>query len=143
VHPQRFLSLWYVWRKLCTYLVLRLAVSPNVLKEDPLEPRHLVVPFGASKIIREPIIRLAQTVLLSCTDTSTISKRTKTRFHMTHVTYEFYRVRPKQNLSLWYVWCKPCMSLVLRLALSPNVPKEVPLEPRHPAVPSSASKTIP
>jgi hypothetical protein len=36
-----------------------------------------------------------QTVLQPCTDTNTISKWTKTRFHTTHVTYEFHRVRPK------------------------------------------------
>jgi hypothetical protein len=32
---------------------------------------------------------------LSCTDTNTISKCTKTRFHMTHITLEFHWVRPK------------------------------------------------
>jgi hypothetical protein len=36
-----------------------------------------------------------QTGLEPCTDTNTISKWTKTRFHTTHVTYEFHRVRPK------------------------------------------------
>jgi hypothetical protein len=86
VHPQRFLSLWYVWHKPCTYLMLRSALSPNVSKEVPLEPCHLAVPFGASKTIPEPIICSAQIVLLSCTDTNTISEQTKTRFHMTHVT---------------------------------------------------------
>jgi hypothetical protein len=29
LHPKRFLSLWYVRRKPCTYLVLRLALCPN------------------------------------------------------------------------------------------------------------------
>jgi hypothetical protein len=33
-----------------------------------------------------------QTVLLSCTDTNTVSKWTKTTFHTTHVTYEFHQV---------------------------------------------------
>jgi hypothetical protein len=32
VHPKRFLSLWYVWRKPCTYLASRLSVSPNGMK---------------------------------------------------------------------------------------------------------------
>jgi hypothetical protein len=50
------------------------------------DPHHLGVPSGASKIISEAIVRLVQTVELSCTDTSTISKWTKTRFYMTHVT---------------------------------------------------------
>ena len=54
--------------------------------ELPLEFRHLEVPLGASKLISEPMVRLVQTVHLSCTRTNTVSKRTKTRFHMTHVT---------------------------------------------------------
>jgi hypothetical protein len=54
--------------------------------ELPLEPRDLGVQSGASKTIYEPMVRLVQTVHLSCTDTNAVSKRTKTRFHMTHVT---------------------------------------------------------
>ena len=68
VCSKRFLSLWHVLRKLCTYLASRLG------------------PLGASKTISEPMARLAQTVHLSCTDTNTVSKWTKIRFHMTHVT---------------------------------------------------------
>jgi hypothetical protein len=86
----------------------------------PLEPHHLGVPTGASKMISEPMVCLAQTVHLSCTDTNTISKRTKTRFHMTHITLEFYRVSPKWFLGLWYIQRKPCTNLASRLALSPN-----------------------
>ena len=62
--------------------------------ELSLEPRHLGVPSGASKAISEPMVRLAQNVHLSCTDTYTVSKRKEVRFHMTHVTKEFHRVRP-------------------------------------------------
>jgi hypothetical protein len=80
------------------------------------------VPLGASEIISEPIIRLTQTVHLSCTDTNTVSKWTKSRFHTAHVTEEFYYVRPKWFVSLWYVWRKPCTYLASRLALSPNGP---------------------
>jgi hypothetical protein len=50
----------------------------------PLEPRHLGVSSGVSKMISEPIVRLAQTMHLYCTDTNTVSKWTKMRFHMTH-----------------------------------------------------------
>ena len=38
----------------------------------PLEPHYLGVPLGASKMIFKPIIRLAQTMQLSCTDTNTV-----------------------------------------------------------------------
>ena len=69
----------------------------------PYDPRHLGVPSGASKTISEPMLCsaqtmhlscvktdpmgcLAQTVHISCKDTNTVSKQTKTRFHMNHVT---------------------------------------------------------
>ena len=38
--------------------------------ELPLEPRHLGVPYVSSKMIPVPMVRLAQTVLPSCTDTN-------------------------------------------------------------------------
>jgi hypothetical protein len=41
--------------------------------EVPLEPRHLVVPSGVSKMISEPMVCLGQTMHLSCTDTNTVS----------------------------------------------------------------------
>jgi hypothetical protein len=54
--------------------------------ELPREPRHLAVPSGVSKMISNPMVRLAQTMHLSYTDTNTVSKWTETRFDMTHVT---------------------------------------------------------
>jgi hypothetical protein len=38
------------------------------------------------KMVSECMVRLVQTVDLSCTDTNTISKQTEARFYMTHVT---------------------------------------------------------
>jgi hypothetical protein len=58
--------------------------------ELPLEPHNVGVPSGASKMISELMVLLAQGINLSCTDTNTVSKRTETRFHMTHVTQEFH-----------------------------------------------------
>ena len=54
--------------------------------ELPLETRHLGVASDASKMISEPMVRLAQTVQLSCSDTNTVSKEKEVRFCMTHVT---------------------------------------------------------
>jgi hypothetical protein len=88
-----------------------------------VEPRHIGVPSSASKMIFEPMVHLAQFVHLSCTDTNTISKGTKTRFQMTHVTLEFHRVRQKLFSRLWYVRRKLCTYLVSRLSLSSNKPK--------------------
>jgi hypothetical protein len=110
--------------------------------ELPLEPHHLGVPSSASKTISMPTVCSVQTGHLSCTDSNTVPKRTKSRFHTTHVTYEFYWVRPKLFMSLWYVQCKRCTYLASRLALSPNRPNRAPLVHRHLGVPSAASKTI-
>ena len=54
--------------------------------ELSIEPRHLVVPSGASKLIPEPMVRLVQTVDLYCTDANAVSKWTETRFDITHIT---------------------------------------------------------
>jgi hypothetical protein len=43
--------------------------------ELPFEARHRGVPSSASKTIYEPMVRLAQTVHLSCIETNNISKR--------------------------------------------------------------------
>jgi hypothetical protein len=50
------------------------------------DPCHLGVPSVASKMVSKAMVRLVQTMDLSCIDTNTISKRTETRFYMTHVT---------------------------------------------------------
>jgi hypothetical protein len=89
-----FSSLCYVWGKPCTYL--------------------------ASKMISKTMVRLAQTMHQSCKNSNTVSKRTKMRFHMTHVTSVFYPVCPKLFSNLWYVRHKPCTYLASRLSLSPN-----------------------
>jgi hypothetical protein len=115
-----FLSLWYIRRKPCTYLASRLALSPNGLNELAVESHNLGVPSGVSKMISELMVRLVQTITLSCTDTNSISKWTETRFHRTHVTEGFHRVRPKQFLSLWNSYHKLCTYLMSRLALSLN-----------------------
>ena len=63
--------------------------------ELPLDPRHLGVLSGASKMISEPMVRLLQTVHLSCVYISTISKRTQSSFRFSLVTKEYHRVCPK------------------------------------------------
>jgi hypothetical protein len=88
--------------------------------KHPLELLHQVL-SGASKMISEPTVCLAQTVHLSWTNTNTISKWTKMRFHMTHVTLKFRQVRPKWFLWIWYVRHKPCTCLALTPTLSPQL----------------------
>jgi hypothetical protein len=38
VHPKYFLSLWYVWRKPCTYHAPKVTLSPKVSKRDSTWP---------------------------------------------------------------------------------------------------------
>ena len=62
MRAKRDLSLWYVKRKPCTYLILIVTPSPNGPNEIPHDPRHLGVPSGASNTIFEPMVRSAQIV---------------------------------------------------------------------------------
>jgi hypothetical protein len=92
-------------------------------KEILHDPRRLGVPSGASKMIYEAMVHLVPTVDLSCTQTNTTSKQTEMSFHLSLITQEYHPVHPKQFLSLWYVWRKPCTYHAPKLTLSPNRPK--------------------
>jgi hypothetical protein len=142
MRPKWFLSRWYIRRKPCTYIAPTLTLSPNGSKWDSTWPTRLGLPSGAFKTISEPIVRLAQTVHLYCVKISTISKRTKTSFHLSLVTKEYHRVRPKRFLSQWYIWCKPCSYIASALTLSPNKPKRDSTWPTHLGLPLGAFKTI-
>jgi hypothetical protein len=54
--------------------------------EIPHDPRHLEVPSGASKMISEAVVCLAQTVHLSYVKISTSFKWTESSFHLSLVT---------------------------------------------------------
>jgi hypothetical protein len=102
-------------------------IGTNCLQTERNENRHdpcqLAVPLGASKIIFEPVVRLAETVHLSSTKITTISKRTQRSFQLSLITKEYHRVRPQWFQSLWYVWGKPCTCIALTITVSPNRPK--------------------
>jgi hypothetical protein len=53
--------------------------------ELPLDPHHVGVPSGVSKMIFKPRVRWTQTVHLSCVEINTITKLTKRSFHLTDV----------------------------------------------------------
>ena len=54
--------------------------------ELPLENHHLGVPSGASKKISKPMVRLAPTVHLSCTDTNSFqTDRNKIPYYPRHL----------------------------------------------------------
>jgi hypothetical protein len=91
--------------------------------EIPHDPRHLAVSLCASKMIFEPMVCSAQTVHLSCVKVSSISKQPEISFHLSLITEEYNRARPKWFLSRCYVWRKLWTYLSLTLTLSPNGPK--------------------
>jgi hypothetical protein len=70
-----------------------------------------------------PMVHLLQTIHLSFTDINTTSKWTKMSIHLTLVTLELYRVRPKRFLCLSHVRRNTCTYLASRLTLSWNGPK--------------------
>jgi hypothetical protein len=99
----------------------------------PHNPHHLGVPLGASKTISEPMLRSTQTVHPSCVKVSTISKWKKMSFHLSLIILEYHRVCPKQFMSQWYIWYKPCTYLALTLTPSPKELKQDstwPMSPR-------------
>jgi hypothetical protein len=124
----------------------------------PLKSHHLGVPSGASKPISEPMVRLAQTLHLSCSDANTISEWTKTRV-LTGASKTISspmvcsaqtvterplepQVRPKRLLSLWYVWRNPYTYVAPTLTPSPNRPKQYSTWSTSPRSSISASKMI-
>jgi hypothetical protein len=71
-------------------------------------------------MIAEYMVCLVETVHRSCSNTNTASKRTDTKFQMTHITYDIDQVCPKRFLCLWYGRHKLSNYHVARLALSLN-----------------------
>jgi hypothetical protein len=130
MRPKWFLSLLHE-HKPCTYLALRLRLSPNRPKSSLIWPMSPQSSIGVLKTISMPMVCLSHLGHLSCTKINTISKQTKRSFHLTHITYKFHRVRPKRFSSLLHVRYKPCTNLVWRLTLSPNGPKRASIWPTH------------
>jgi hypothetical protein len=94
VHQKRFLSLWYVRCKLRTYLVSRLALSPNGPKWASTWASSSTNSFGCNQNNFLACGTFAEPVHLSCTNNSTV-----------------------------VLWRILCTYLASRLALSRNRPK--------------------
>ena len=69
-------SIGCVQNDIWAYGTSTLMPSRNGPNETPHDPCHLGVPLGASKMISDPMVRLAQTVHQSYINTNTISKWT-------------------------------------------------------------------
>jgi hypothetical protein len=109
VHLKRFLTLWYVRRKPCTYLASRLELSRNGPKWASTWASSSSYSIGCIENNFLACGMFIAPVHLSCTYTNTVSKWTEMRFG-------FHPVRPTQFLSQWYVQHEPCTCLASRLA---------------------------
>jgi hypothetical protein len=139
VRPKWFLCLCYIWCKPSTNLASREALSrngPNRASTWASSHRSLI------EIVQYDFYAYGcwvQTVLQPCTDTNTISKWTKTRFHMTHVTYEFHWVHLKQfmtygtfNTNRAPIFCSTISKRTKQISTRPSSPRST----------AGASKTI-
>jgi hypothetical protein len=115
VHPKQFLTLCYLWCKMCIYLASRLALSPNRPKRASTwasSPRSTI---GCVWNDFQAVVRSAQIVHLSRIKVSTISKQVTT-----------WASSPRSTIGcipkwfLLYVWRKLCTYLALTLTMSPN-----------------------
>ena len=137
------MSQWYVPRKPCTYLASRLALYPNGQNELPFEPRHLVVPSGASKTICKPMVHLAQTMHQSCTDTDTVSKRKRSQ-----IPQDPRHLGVPSGASKMISEPIICSTQTVHLSCAKisticlKGQNDLPVEPGYLVVPSSASKMI-
>jgi hypothetical protein len=118
LRAKRHPSLWFVQRKSCIYLASGLAISPNG-PEPPLEPRHLGVPSGGSKMISKDryIWRKPSTNLTPTLTPSPNKPKWDSTWPMLH---RCSIGCPKRFLSLWYVRRKPCTYHTSRLAVYLN-----------------------
>jgi len=120
VRPKWFLRLWWIRYILCTYLALKLTLSPNEPKRDSIWHTSSMSSIGCIQIDSKHMVRSMQTMQLSYIKISTISEKTKSSFHLSSFTYEYHRVHPKWFRSLRCIRCKPCTYLAPKLTLSPN-----------------------
>jgi hypothetical protein len=124
VRPKWVSCLWYIRRKLCTYLASRLHYLQMDQNKLPLDPHHLGVPSGASKwfrslwyVRRKPCTYLASRLTLS-------PNRLKWASTWPMLPKRTLGECPNRFQRLWYIRRKPCSYLTLRKTLSPNRPKQ-------------------
>jgi hypothetical protein len=142
VRAKWFPSLWYIRHKPCTYLVPRLTLSPNGLKQASTWhtlPWSTIGCAQSNFYASGTLITNHAPILQRI---KTISKRIKMCFYLTHITKEYHRVRPKWFSSLWYVRRKPCTNLAPRLTLSPNGLKQASTWLHFLGLPSGVPKAI-
>jgi hypothetical protein len=119
-----------------------LTLAENRSKRDSTRPTSTRSSIGCLQYYFQAYGMFDANLHQSCVKSSTISKWTEPSFHLSHVTTESHRVRPKRFLCLWYVRCEPCTCLALTLTPSPNGLKRDSTRPMSLTSPSGASQTI-
>jgi hypothetical protein len=113
-----------------------------VKNEISHDPCHHGVPTGVSNTFSEAVAYSAQTVHLSCVKISTISKRTESSFHLSLISKEYHRVRPKRFMSRGTFATNSAPILHRHKHYLRTDQNKIPHDPRHLVVPSGACKTI-
>jgi hypothetical protein len=106
-------------------------ISQMDRKELPLDPRNVGVPLCVQNDFRAYGTFDANCAPI-CAKINTISKQTKTSFHLTHMTSKFDLVCPKRFACLLHVWHKPYNYLASRLTLSRNRLNQASIWPTSP-----------
>jgi hypothetical protein len=101
----------------------RLTLSPNRPKRASTRPTSPRSTIGCAWKDSMPVVHSVQTMHLSCIEINTISKWSKTSFHLTNVTLKYQRMCLKRFPCPWYIRRKLFTYLAPRLTLSPNRPK--------------------
>jgi hypothetical protein len=115
---KRFLSWWYISRKLCKHLALTLTLFQNRKKWDSMGPTS---PRSSNWCAQNDFWaygKSTKTMHISCIKISTISKWSELSLEPHHLRVPS-GVR-NDFLSWWYVWRKLCTYLGPTLTLSPN-----------------------
>jgi hypothetical protein len=93
---KQLLSLWYVRHIPCTYLAPTLTLSRNGPKQKSTWPTSSRSTISCvQKWFPSLWYILHKTVHLSCVKISTISKWTEMSYHLSLITKEYHRIRPK------------------------------------------------
>jgi hypothetical protein len=108
VHPKRFLSLWYVWRKPYTYLTLTLTPSPNVLKRNSRWPTSSKSSIGCVKNDFWAYAMFDANCATIFVSRLALPLNGPKRASSWATSPSVHRVHPKWFLCLWYVWHKLC-----------------------------------
>jgi len=107
-------------RKPCTNVAPKLTLYPNRLKQDSTWHTWSRSSIRCVQIDFREYGTFHANIHLSCIKIYTISKQTKSSFHLSLFTLEYHWELPQWFLTLWCTGHKPCTYLAPKLILSPT-----------------------